>query len=122
MVLSSINSSLSFSLNVSWAPLADLTHGVFQFYGFIFSDARTKHEWNVTVPTGRHYHVFNGFKPFKLYGVRARPVTLEGPGKWSEKIYVLTDESGKIRVSVTKGRGTVSGRVNIYICVDNGFK
>ena len=101
MKLSAINFYQPFSVNVTWTPLKKLTHGVLQYYEFVFSDPGRNSTWNVSLPTAKNNHEFSGFDPFTRYYILARPVTLEGTGKWSENISVWTDEWGRCNIDDT---------------------
>ena len=87
-----INSNECCSINVSWDSLPVLTHGVFQGYEFRFVDTITNDTLNFTIQTEELHHLFKELRPGREYNITARPLTLEGFGKWSNQVFAATEE------------------------------
>lgn len=84
----------SSSLAVSWNVPEDLTHGIFCGVQILYRLNDSSEKFIVSFESGTQGYELINLKPYTLYAVSVRPVTLEGEGKETE-VVVRTAEDGE---------------------------
>ena len=52
--------------------------------------------WNITIGPDFRMYVFSELSNFQNYSIQVMAFTIKGDGPWSEKVYQMTDESGRL--------------------------
>ena len=94
--VSSVNPTLT-TLTIQWKKMAvHLENGIIRGYEVALSEMDGTFKANVTLDEGNNKlsTVFSGLDIWTNYTVMVRAFTSVGPGHWSSRIRVTTDEQG----------------------------
>lgn len=86
----------SIDLSITWNGPTELLHGIFQGYEIFYRDINLGKEFNVTLRTSDTFYEIRDLQHYTKYMITARSFTLEGEGRMSEPVYVLTAAKGNV--------------------------
>ena len=89
------NSTNSIAVTVSWSEPGNLTHGIFCGVEILYRLNDSVQRFMVMTTSGIPGYELTNLKPYRMYAISARPLTLQGEGKESEEVFVRTAESGE---------------------------
>ena len=89
------NSKNSTAVIVSWNEPGNLTHGIFCGVEILYRLNDSAQRLVGMTTSGIPGYELTNLKPYRMYAISARPLTLQGEGKESEEVFVRTAESGE---------------------------